>query len=206
MNKYKLVVSLSTLLGSAVVALGAKIDTKCQEPADATHKSVTAKPEAVLEIVAKDVAASPKCACPIVKAAINASQASEELTGDIVVAAINAAPDEAAALKACVAPKASGKGMVVGKNPVKGKDPVATVPTAQTEEPKVEDGWFDPLIFGAGGMGVGANGAVYTSTPGSGAGGPGGSNIDNVPDQIIQVIEVPVRRPRVVVNPSTRSR
>jgi hypothetical protein len=201
-----LLITLS-LLAYAPGLFAAKID--CTKPADATFKAVSAKPETVLQIVTADVAASPKCACPIVKAAISASSADKNLQGDIVAAAINAAPEEAAAIKVCIPPQAYGKGM-------SGKEPVAITPTgkqsgaapqtpqtAQTPTPEAYDGWFDPLIYGAGGSGVvGGAGGVYTSSP---SGGGGGGGIDKTPGEIITIIEGGGSGPRIIVKPATRT-
>jgi hypothetical protein len=171
--------SLATIAFSSIAILSSvaapKVD--CKSPADATFKSVQAKPDAVLEIVSKDVAASPKCACPIIKAAIAATD--EGKTGEIAAAAMAAAPEEAASIKACL--------------------PKAALPNAGSPE-TAADGWFDPLIYGAGGMGIGVGGAAYSAAPASGAGaGVSPNNVD-----LITVIEVPVPGKTIFVSPPNR--
>ncbi len=193
----------STILTLSIAFCGLSFGAdNCTSSADATHKKVSAKPESVLEVVAADVAASPKCACPIVKAAIAASKADGDLRGDIVAAAINAAPDEAAAIKACLPASTAGhgKGSGSGKE-VTGKEPVAGATT--DDGGSEEDSWFDPLIYGAGGMGAGGVAAAggYASAPGSG----GGAGLEGNPEEVIEVIETgDGDGPIVVVRPSTK--
>ncbi len=196
--------TLLTTLAIACLAPALQAAENCTAPADATFKKVSAKPDSVLEVVAADVAASPKCACPIVKAAISATQADDNLQGDIVAAAINAAPDEAAAIKGCLPAKATGKG---GKSVAgKGKVTVPTQPDQAGAEDPAEDSWFDPLIYGAGGMGVGgvAASGAYASSPGGG-GSFGATGLDLNPEEVIEVVETgDGDGPIIVVRPSTK--
>jgi hypothetical protein len=199
----------STILLFTVAFAGSVFAAEpCKDPVAAATSKIIAKPDAVLEVVATDVAAAPKCACPIVLAAIETTKANNDLKGDILAAALNAAPDEAAALKACVPMNqgdsgkgVTGKGVVgkepVGKAPVAGKEVVTTPPADDTL-----DGWFDPLIYGAGGMGLGVGaGGVYTSSPGSST----GVDLNGEPEVIV-VIEDDNDRPVIVIRPGTRSR
>lgn len=153
----------------------------CNTEAAAITKAVSASPEDVLKIVAEKVAASPKCGCEIVKAAIEASKADKALVVSIVQTAAAAAPDELPVVLSCaaaVAPQAaaelaaafsdetegSGKGAryygkgTVGKGTV-GKDVVET--TTTEEDDFTED--FGLLRPGVGG--------IYLAAPSTGGGG-----------------------------------
>jgi hypothetical protein len=187
-----------TTLILSLLASSFSFAADCTPIADATHKAVTAKPEAVLEIVAKDVAASPKCACPIIKAAVNASSADEALKGDIIAAALGAAPDEAAAIKACLPAKAYGKG---GKNPVaSGKEVVAGKGVvAKDPGPGEQDDVNDWVWWGFGGFGGGSNG-VYLNGFSTGGGGRLVRDGDGS-DQVTTVIRGQ-RPPRIVRVPT----
>jgi hypothetical protein len=58
-------------------------------------------PERSLEVVAREVAAAPGCACEIVKAAIAATQADADLVAMIVEAAATAAPEQMRLIAQC---------------------------------------------------------------------------------------------------------
>jgi len=69
-------------------------------------------PDKILEEVSKQVSASPKCACEIVKAAIEGTSANEDLVAAIVETAVVSAPDQMRIIAQCavaVAPDALAK-------------------------------------------------------------------------------------------------
>lgn len=98
---------LAFAVASAPVALAE--DSDCYKVSEAVKKMVVAKPDNVLALVEREVAANPGCACEVVKAAIVASEAERKLVGQIVAAAIEAAPDKMRIISNCaiaVAPDA----------------------------------------------------------------------------------------------------
>lgn len=85
---------------------------KCGEIYKEASVAVAKSPAKVLEIIAKMVAANEACAGSVVKAAIVATNANDELVSQIVEAAVSAAPKQASSIAAnatAVAPSASGK-------------------------------------------------------------------------------------------------
>lgn len=84
----------------------------CLELAVSVKHSVAEKPSNVLEVVEKEVSASPDCACEIVKAAIQGSEADSKLVASIVETAATAAPEKMRLVSQCavaVAPDALGE-------------------------------------------------------------------------------------------------
>jgi hypothetical protein len=83
----------------------------CLELAVSVKHAVAAVPSKVLEIVEKEVAANPDCACEVVKAAIQGSDADSKLVASIVETAATAAPEKMRLVSQCavaVAPEALG--------------------------------------------------------------------------------------------------
>jgi hypothetical protein len=96
---------LSTVL--AWMPVSAEVD--CVKLSLAVKRGVAAEPSRVLEIVAVEISTAPACACEIVKAAIEGSQAKPEAVAAIVQAAITAAPEQMRLISQCavaVAPDA----------------------------------------------------------------------------------------------------
>ena len=215
-------------LGFASIAALASFSTAsavetelCSPLQAAVSNAVTSAPESVLKVVAEQTAASPKCACEIVKAAISASKADSAMVVAIVEAAAAAAPEQLPVVLACAAAAApqaaaaladkfgaetagSGKG-VVGKEPV-GKRPIAP---AMVEEEFSEDfGFVRPGV-----------GGIYLTIPNGSSAGNGFSQeeIDRllatgdfrlVNGQLVQIIETTVikpGRPIFVPDPVTAS-
>lgn len=90
-----------------VLPLSAEVD--CIQLSAQVKQLATSQPDAVLELVAKQVAESPSCACEIVKAAIEGSSASATTVAKIVEAAVTAAPEQMRLISQCavaVAPDA----------------------------------------------------------------------------------------------------
>ena len=77
------------ILACAVATAPAALaeESACYKASKVVTKAVKAKPDNVLAIVERETAASPGCACEIVKAAIVATEADKNLVGQIVAAA-----------------------------------------------------------------------------------------------------------------------
>jgi hypothetical protein len=87
---------------SAILALSsASAEVDCLKLYLTVKSAVKAEQSKVLEIVTNEVSAAPSCACEIVKAAIEGSNAKPETVGAIVGAAITAAPDEMRVIAQC---------------------------------------------------------------------------------------------------------
>lgn len=103
---------LSSLILAAMVTGATPVladESSCYDRSVAVTKMVVAEPAKVLEIVEREVAATPLCSCEIVKAAIEATEADRELVAQIVATAIGAAPDKMRIIAQCavaVAPDA----------------------------------------------------------------------------------------------------
>lgn len=95
---------------SVVLALlPASADVDCLKLSLSVKNAVSAEQSKVLEIVANEVAAAPGCACEIVKASIEGSQAKPGTVAAIVEAAATAAPEQMRLISQCavaVAPDA----------------------------------------------------------------------------------------------------
>lgn len=76
---------------------------KCDRIFTEVVTAVTAEPDKVLVIVEENTLASPDCVCEIIKAAVKASTADEELTRQIMLTALNAAPEKAKVIEICIA-------------------------------------------------------------------------------------------------------
>jgi len=211
-------------LGLAGLAALASLSTAsaselCTPVQSAVTKAIVAAPESVLAVVAQQVAASPKCACEIVKAAISAVKTDNATVVAIVEAAAAAAPAELPVVLACAAATApqaasaladkfsaetegSGKD-VVGKEPV-GKEPVGKAPvTTATEDEYSEDfGFIRPGV-----------GGIYLTIPnsvGAGAGGFTQEEIERllktgdyklVDGQLVQIVITTVTKPVKPIRP-----
>ena len=95
---------------ASLMALGSvSAEVDCLKLALTVKQLVTNEQSKVLEIVAKEVSAAPSCACEVVKAAIEGSQAEPKTVAAIVEAAANAAPEQMRLIAQCavaVAPDA----------------------------------------------------------------------------------------------------
>ncbi len=100
------------VLSAAVGMLSATAETKdvdCIALSVSVKNAVNNEQSKVLEIVSKEVAAAPGCACEIVKSAIEGSKANVETVAAIVEAAATAAPEQMRLISQCavaVAPDA----------------------------------------------------------------------------------------------------
>lgn len=91
----------------ALIPLSAEVD--CLKLSLSVKHAIAAEQSKVLEIVSNEVASTPGCACEIVKAAIEGSQAKPETVAAIVEAAVIAAPEQIRLISQCavaVAPDA----------------------------------------------------------------------------------------------------
>ena len=96
---YPTILGAIALLATPVWAADEVVD--CKVIAKAVESEIKADASKVLAIVAARVKATPECACDIVKAAIKATKASNELTGQIVEAAVRAAPGQYKVIVEC---------------------------------------------------------------------------------------------------------
>ncbi|MES2923429.1 MAG: hypothetical protein V4819_17880, partial [Verrucomicrobiota bacterium] len=97
------------LFSASFGLLSANTAVDCIALSLSVKTAVAAEQSKVLEIVSKEVAAAPTCACEVVKAAIEGSNASVQTVAAIVEASATAAPDQMRAVSQCavaVAPDA----------------------------------------------------------------------------------------------------
>lgn len=149
MKKYIHTLLFTTAFG--VVA--ATAETDCVALAQTVNLEVTAEKNQVLEIVGKYVAASPNCACEVVKTAIKATEADSNTVAAIVEVAITSAPDQSRLISQCAiatAPDAiSGIQAVLAKLDPNSGDSTASAKSAKGGKapmPAPKEGW-NPLDF-----------------------------------------------------------
>lgn len=65
--------------------------------------AISAEPDKVLLFVEENIRVQQECVCEIIKAAVQASKANEDLTKQIMLTALNAAPEKAKAIEVCIA-------------------------------------------------------------------------------------------------------
>ena len=175
MNKSSFTLSIAALIAMAVGQTASAAEKDCAAEYKKVSAAVSATPDKVLEVVAKEAQESPTCVCEIVKAAIKAAKADKDLIVQIVTTASTALPDETPTIITCAiaaAPESiqaevaraiadqygSGKGVVSsGKEPVKsGKGVVDKNPAP------IEDEYLDFNLFHSG------IGGIYLTTPSGG--------------------------------------
>ena len=161
--------TLRIALGALVLGISsnaALAETDCLKLSVEVKHAAAAKPEAVLELVERQVSANPTCACEVVKAAIEATKADAKTVAAIVETVAQVAPDQMRLVSQCavaVAPDALTEVQMVmarlepgqGESDYSGKS--AKSPKAPVD---VKPAW-NPLDFP--GQGIGPN-----------PGGPGG--------------------------------
>ena len=141
----------------------------CLELAVSVTHAVTAAPSTVLEVVEKEVTANPDCACEVVKAAIQGTEADSKLVASIVETASTAAPEKMRLVSQCavaVAPEALGDVQAVMSrlDPNLGEASYSSESAKGAKDIAVQPAW-NPLDFpGQGPVGP---------TPG----GPGGLSV-----------------------------
>ncbi|MFK7851176.1 MAG: hypothetical protein AB8D78_09385 [Akkermansiaceae bacterium] len=160
-----------TKFATAAIALGVAFShaqdeaIDCDNLAASVASAITADPSEVLNVISEQMALFPGCACETVKAAINASDASNDLVGEIVYASVMAAPDQWELIGQCALAAAP--------------DAAAEINAALIRAGKSALG--NPLDFPGGGE-EGVN-------PGGGVVGPGGVPIQ--PNQGVKVVTDP---------------
>jgi len=98
-----------SILSSALMLAPLSAEVDCLTIFVSVKHATAAEPSKVLEIVSNEVSATPDCACEIVKAAIEGSQAKPATVAAIVEAAVIAAPEHMRLISQCavaVAPDA----------------------------------------------------------------------------------------------------
>jgi hypothetical protein len=163
---------LSTAFGllssSAAVA-----EVDCLKLAQSVKTAVAADQSLILQVVEKEIAAPPGCACEVVKAAIEGSKADAKLVASIVQTAATAAPQHMRLISQCavaVAPDAltNVQAVLVKLDPNSGE----SAPTPSAKDAKagetVPPVVANPLDFPGSGIGETAVGV------GPNPGGPGG--------------------------------
>jgi hypothetical protein len=177
MNKSRFTLSIVAMIAMAYGQTANAADKDCAAEYKKVTAAVTAAPEKVLEVVAKEAQEAPTCACEIVKAAIKAAKADKDLIVQIVTTISAVLPDETPTIITCAinaAPEAlqgevaraiadkfgSGKGVVdSGKEPVSsGKEVVD-----KGGQKVIED--EDSLDFNLFHSGIGG---IYLTTPSGG--------------------------------------
>lgn len=152
----------------APAALGEEAQKEaCTSLSAQVSKEVAAAPEKVLVIVAELIQANPSCSCEVVKAAIAASKADQDLIGEIVFTAVSAAPAESTTIAECAVAaspaaadsiKSALRRAMSDKNPV-GKGYAGKGAVQQQQEEEFGDFGLSPVNIGG----------VYLVYPGGGA-------------------------------------
>lgn len=137
----------AALVAAAFVSVASAAKPTLQQVTEETEAAVAKAPDKAAEIVAEKVAATPEYACPIIKAAVKGGNLAKEVQPDLVAAALEAAPDQAPEIKACLPnllEGAAGKGGSAGKQGATGKDNAAgkgsVAKGPATEQPADEEG------------------------------------------------------------------
>lgn len=176
--------NISFILFSAALGLlpaNASIDSAALSIS--IKNAVSADKTKVVEIVSREVAGTPTCACEVVKSAIEASNANATTVASIVEAAIVAAPDQMNLIAKCAltaAPDASAAvyamvaklGANAGENSRDSKDSKAVIPSSQAGN-NVLDFPTGPADGSSIGNQVGPAAGLASGT----AGGAGGGSI-----------------------------
>lgn len=186
MKKYAHAILITTAL--SVIGVNAEVD--CIALSQSVSLKVSSDKSQVLEIVSKEIAAAPSCACEIVKAAIKSSKANNELVGQIVETAISVAPEQRDTIVKCATSAAPDAYLEIkmaaaasradgqNNNPlnVPGINPLASPLSSFTE-----GGGAGGTTGGGGGIGAGGLGSLLGRLPAGGLPGgffgatPGGS-------------------------------
>ena len=197
--RFAMIGAVLGLLSSA--AAFAEVD--CLKLALSVKHAVAANQSATLQIVEKEVAANPGCACEIVKAAIEGSKASVTLVAAIVETAITVAPEHRHIIAQCalaVAPDAlpNVQAVLAKLEPNKSrpghsaKAPIQAMDSKSAKAPVVPDS--NPLDFPGSGI------ADPPVKVGGNPGGPGGFPIFpfGPPSFVPPVISPPIVTPPVI--------
>ena len=97
MKKYVKSILVTTAFG--VIGVNAQVD--CIALSQSVMLEVSKDKSSALEIVSKQIAAAPTCACEVIKSAIKASEGDTKQVAAIVEVAITAAPDQMRLITQC---------------------------------------------------------------------------------------------------------
>jgi len=179
----------------------------CVKLALSVKHAVAANPSATLQIVEKEVAATPACACELVKAAIEGSKANVQLVAAIVETAATVAPEHRRLIGQCavaVAPDAlpNVQAVLAKLEPKQKSKPIGGAKDAMRPSAKggevVQSPSSNPLDFPGSGIG---DPPVHV---GGNPGGPGGFPIlpPGPPNFVPPVVTPPIITPPPVTNPT----
>ncbi len=151
MKNYIRTILATTALG--VIGVHAKDD--CVAISQAVIIGVSEDESRVLEIVSKEIAAAPSCACEIVKSAIKSSKADNKTVAAIVGAAVTAAPAQMRLISQCaiaVAPDAAGEiqAVLAKLDPNSGDSGLSSKSAKSAKAPEVAEEDWNPLDFPGG--------------------------------------------------------
>jgi hypothetical protein len=151
MRNYVKTIFAATALG--VVGVQAKED--CVAISQTVITGVSEDRSQVLEIVSKEIAAAPSCACEIVKSAIKSSKADDKTVAAIVGAAVTAAPAQMRLISQCaiaVAPDAAAEiqSVLAKLDPNSGDTEASAKSAKSAKEPEVAEEDWNPLDFPGG--------------------------------------------------------
>lgn len=157
--------SIPLIFATAAVAvspgLAAAAADDCVDLSVSVRHAVQASEASVLEIVEKQLAASPACACEIVKAAIETTKAEPELVAAIVETAATTEPEQMRLIAQCavaVAPDALSEvqAVMIRLEPSSGESASSAKSAKSAKGPKipidVKPAW-NPLDFPGEGIG-----------------------------------------------------
>lgn len=185
---------LLAITSLALTGVPSRAEGDCRAVSLSVKHAIVADKERLLEIVSTHVAASPQCACEIVKSSIETSRANAKTVAAIVETAVTAAPEQMSLIAQCaiaVAPDALANVQAVmskldpnhGEEGSSAKDAKSVVPAEQGDTASVPDPLNlpeNPLNF----PGQGPMGPI--------PGGPGGSPLFPVlPPQIPMLLIAP---------------
>jgi hypothetical protein len=152
-----LVAAILFLVATTPSAVKAGTMTRCDQIAKDVRESVAREPSKVLMLVEDALVINESCACEIIKAAIQASNADKAMSKQIVQTAVAVAPKMSAIIFECAEAVAAGSGGVGVKSEKSGNSlggPVAepkdgvsgqdgdTMDASQVAEPKDKEGKF----------------------------------------------------------------
>ena len=171
------------LVGALLAVAAPVASADCYKVSKQAAKEITAQPEQMLTILAKQISANIGCACEILKAAIVATEADKKQVAQMVEQAIELVPSKASLFTTCalaVAPDAHVEVMKVAakytnKNTGESSESAKSgAKSGSDEKPgniKALSGFIDPLFL----VGLGNNGAFQSNpielAPAQGGGG-----------------------------------
>jgi hypothetical protein len=207
--KYSITTALlgATLVATSPVAAAEIPD--CASIGAAVETAVKSDQSTVLAVVAAKIRETPDCACDVVKAAIRATKASNELTGQIVEAAVRAAPGQYKIIVECAVAVNSGAAAEIraalqrvfgGKD---GKSGKVVVPDPKTMNPAVAMAFIldgitptQGLALANGGVGSGFDSGMRVTAAIPGGGTTSVFGVENSPPRIQPEVEETPEEPK----------